>query len=177
MTALRRQCPTGPTFDSCQRDTFALMLQPMKRKPAPDPLEFFGRLGMTVERKWRNRNYDDTAFPQIAEEALVKHSLVGRIDPWEIIRSLGGSHPLTSQQDVDGLFGNPPITLFTWVKILCGYLLLAGWNHNDTPTRICRCFPSSPRVKYPQPLHIYPPVDSQSSFCGGPTCAQEGSIA
>lgn len=88
------------------------MLQPMKRRPAQDPLEFFGRLGMTVEQKWRNRNYDPEAFPQIAEEALVEHSPLGRIDPWEIIRSLGGSHPLPSQQDVDGLFGNPPITLF-----------------------------------------------------------------
>jgi hypothetical protein len=87
----------------------------MKQKPS-EPLEFFRRLGATVENEWRARDYDDRLFPEIAAEALAKHSPAGRVDPWQIIRLLSSGQALPNQQDVDARFSNLPITLFTGAR-------------------------------------------------------------
>ena len=84
----------------------------MKRNLKKDPMEFFRHLGILVEARWRAKNYAEAAFPQIAADALAEHSPAGKIDPWDIIRAVGSDYALPSQQDVEGNFGNPPITLF-----------------------------------------------------------------
>jgi len=72
-------------------------------------MKFFRDLGSLVEGRWRDVNYDERAFPEIAAQALAE---TNPKDPWDIIRWLHTTPHLPSQQDVDGRFGNPPITLY-----------------------------------------------------------------
>ena len=113
---------------SCQRSPGTLLFAVMKPRPNKS-LEFFRRLGAIVENEWRARNYDDRVFPEIAAEALAKHSPVGRVDPWQIIRSLSSRHPLPGQQDVEGSFGDPPITLFMGTRF---YIDIYFWLDGTT---------------------------------------------
>src|SRR5262245_45637943 len=75
-------------------------------------MEAFQKLGALVEERWRAANYDERRFPEIAAEALVESDIPGHVDPWEIIRWVHRAAALPRQQDVDALFGNPPITLY-----------------------------------------------------------------
>ncbi len=73
---------------------------------------FFRELGILVETRWRESNYDDAVFPEIAATALAEHSPAARVDAWDIIRAFTADYAPPSQQDIEGNFGDPPITLF-----------------------------------------------------------------
>lgn len=75
-------------------------------------MEAFQELGSLVEGRWKAENYDEGRFPEIAAQALVESDLPARVDPWEIIRWVHHTDALPQQADVEGRFGNPPITLF-----------------------------------------------------------------
>jgi hypothetical protein len=75
-------------------------------------MEFFQDLGSLVERRWRDQNYDDEVFPELALGALAEADPSKHVDPWDIIRWLNKTAHLPEQRDVDGNFGNPPITLY-----------------------------------------------------------------
>src|SRR5205814_7981727 len=75
-------------------------------------MEEFQELGAQVEALWRAENYNEKVFPEIAAHALVEADLPARVDPWEIIRWVHTAESLPQQYDVEGRFGNPPITLF-----------------------------------------------------------------
>jgi hypothetical protein len=75
-------------------------------------MEEFQKLGELVERRWQAENYSEQVFPQIAAQALTEADLPARVDPWDIIRWVHTADTLPQQADVDGRFGNPPITLF-----------------------------------------------------------------
>jgi hypothetical protein len=75
-------------------------------------MQFFHELGSLVEQRWRDVNYDEGVFPEIAAEALSETMPSSRVNPWDIIRWLNTTTELPEQQDVPGTFGNPPITLF-----------------------------------------------------------------
>ena len=79
-------------------------------------MEEFQKLGEQVESRWRTENYSEQLFPEIAAQALVDADLPSRVDPWEIIRWVHNAATLPGQQDIDGNFGNPPITLFTGAR-------------------------------------------------------------
>lgn len=72
----------------------------------------FAELGALVEHHWRNQNYNEDLFPEIAAAALNELNPAGRVDPWEIIRWVHQTPDLPEQMDLPGKFGNPPITLF-----------------------------------------------------------------
>lgn len=76
-------------------------------------MEAFQKLGSLVEHRWKAENYDENRFPDIAAEALVESELPDQVDPWEIIRWVHQSDALPQQYDVEGNFGNPPITLYS----------------------------------------------------------------
>ena len=76
-------------------------------------MEEFQKLGAIVENRWRAENYSEQLFPEIAAQALVEADLPARVDPWEIIRWVQTADSLPEQQDVDGRFGDPPVTLFS----------------------------------------------------------------
>jgi len=76
-------------------------------------MKVFNELGLLVESLWRERNYSEAEFPEIAVKALAEIDLAKRgVTPWEIIVWLHTESQLLRQQDVDAKFGNPPITLF-----------------------------------------------------------------
>jgi len=76
-------------------------------------MEDFQKLGAVVESRWKAENYSEQLFPEIAAQALRESDLPGRVDPWEIIRWVHAAGSLPQQYDVEGRFGNPPITLFS----------------------------------------------------------------
>ena len=76
-------------------------------------MQFFQDLGSLVEQRWRDQNYNEEAFPEIAAEALAETSPSEQVDPWEIIRWVHTAQALPAQQDVPASFGNPPITLYS----------------------------------------------------------------
>ncbi len=75
-------------------------------------MEEFEKLGELVENRWKAQNYSEQAFPDIAAQALIESQLPGKIDPWDIIRWVHTATTLPEQQDIEGRFGNPPVTLF-----------------------------------------------------------------
>ena len=75
-------------------------------------MEEFEKLGELVENRWRAQNYSEQAFPDITAEALIESGLPGRLDPWDIIRWVHTATTLPEQQDIEGRFGNPPVTMF-----------------------------------------------------------------
>ena len=72
----------------------------------------FQVLGTLIENRWRAENYSEQLFPEIAAQALAEAELPSKVDPWDIIRWVQSAVTLPDQKDVDGRFGNPPITLF-----------------------------------------------------------------
>ncbi|HWQ34959.1 MAG TPA: hypothetical protein VNQ79_19095 [Blastocatellia bacterium] len=76
-------------------------------------MHIFNELGSLIEQRWRDQNYDEDVFPEIAAEALAEAALDKHVSPWEIIRWLFNTTHIPNQQDLPGRFGNPPITLFT----------------------------------------------------------------
>ena len=70
----------------------------------------FAKLGAFVEARWRDQNYNEDAFPEIAAGALAE--MRGPVDPWEIIRWSQETPDLPEQMDPLGKFGNPPITVY-----------------------------------------------------------------
>lgn len=81
-------------------------------------MQFFANLGSLVEERWKEKNYDEDSFPEIAFQALVEKNPSENVDPWDIIRWCHTTHEWPSQHDVDGKFGNPPLTLFAGPRFL-----------------------------------------------------------
>ena len=76
-------------------------------------MKFFKDLGSLVEGRWRDVNYDESAFPEIAAQALAETNPNRHQDPWDIIRWLHTTPQLPRQRDIEGRFGDPPITLYS----------------------------------------------------------------
>ena len=75
-------------------------------------MQFFADLGSLVEDRWKENNYDEDSFPEIASQSLIEKDPSKHVDPWDIIRWCHTTHAWPGQQDVEGKFGNPPLTLF-----------------------------------------------------------------
>jgi hypothetical protein len=92
-------------------------------------MEEFQKLGSVVENRWKAENYSEQLFPEIAAQALSEADLSARVDPWEIIRWVHSAISLPEQQDVEGRFGNPPITLFSGARF---YIDIYYWLDGTT---------------------------------------------
>lgn len=92
-------------------------------------MQFFNDLGSLIERRWREQNYSEEVFPDLAAEALAEHSPYGQVDPWEAIRWVFNTTSIPSQQDLAGEFGDPPITLYTGPRF---YIDLYFWLDGTT---------------------------------------------
>lgn len=73
-------------------------------------MQFFSDLGAKVEQRWRDADYDESVFPEIAEDALAAADAVNAIDPWDIIRQLHTGPHLPVQEEHD--FSDLPLTLY-----------------------------------------------------------------
>ena len=76
-------------------------------------MQQFQELGELIEKRWRCQNYSEQQFPQIAADALAEADLLTRVDPWDIVRWVQEAITLPDQKDIEGRFGDPPITLFS----------------------------------------------------------------
>jgi hypothetical protein len=75
-------------------------------------MELFTKLGAEVEILWRDKNYDEEVFPEIAANALREANLPAKLSAWEVIEWTMSETNLPTQQDLSGKFGDPPITLY-----------------------------------------------------------------
>jgi hypothetical protein len=92
-------------------------------------MQFFKELGSAVEHRWRDRDYSDEVFPAIAEEVLTENNLFGKLDPWDVIRWLHETTELPEQHDIQGAFGQPPITVFNGYRF---YIDVYYWLDGTT---------------------------------------------
>jgi hypothetical protein len=92
-------------------------------------MEAFQELGLLIENLWREKNYDEEVFPDIAARALAEGNLNARVNPWEILRWLHTTAQLPLQQDADSRFGDPPITLFNGPRF---YIDIYFWLYGTT---------------------------------------------
>jgi hypothetical protein len=92
-------------------------------------MEEFQKLGALVESRWQAENYNEQLFPEIAAQALAESDLPARVDPWEIIRWVHTAVSLPEQRDIEGRFGNPPITLFSGARF---YIDVYYWLDGTT---------------------------------------------
>lgn len=75
-------------------------------------MQFFQELGSLVEKRWRDQSYNEEVFPEVAAAALGEMTPCNHVSPWDVIRWLHQTTQLPEQRDVEGRFGNPPITLY-----------------------------------------------------------------
>lgn len=75
-------------------------------------MELFQKLGAEVEILWRDRNYDESVFPDIAAQALREANLPAKVSAWEVIEWTMRQTVLPDQKDLPGRFGDPPITIY-----------------------------------------------------------------
>ncbi len=75
-------------------------------------MQLFQQLGAKIEQTWRDKNYDDEIFHEIAVEALQEADLPQKVSVWEIAEWALRENYLPKQMDLDGKFGDPPITLY-----------------------------------------------------------------
>jgi hypothetical protein len=75
-------------------------------------MELFQKLGAEVEILWRDKNYDEEVFPEIAANALREANLPAKVSAWDVIEWTMNEANLPVQQDLSGRFGDPPITIY-----------------------------------------------------------------
>jgi hypothetical protein len=75
-------------------------------------MELFNKLGAEVEILWREKNYDEAVFPEIAAQALKEANLPAKVSAWDVIEWTMNQTVLPDQKDLAGKFGDPPITLY-----------------------------------------------------------------
>lgn len=75
-------------------------------------MKLFQALGESVEKIWRDNNYDEEIFPAIAKKALQDANLPEQVSAWEVIDWTLNQTNLPDQKDLPGNFGDPPITLY-----------------------------------------------------------------
>ena len=75
-------------------------------------MKFFQKLGDLIENRWRDRNFDEELFPDIASRALSEADTHQSVRPWDIIQWLQTTRQLPAQEDIDARFGNPPVTVY-----------------------------------------------------------------
>lgn len=75
-------------------------------------MELFNELGAQIEKQWREKNYDEEIFPEIAAAALTEAKLPEKLTAWEVLQWTLKETTLPEQRDVTAKFGDPPITLY-----------------------------------------------------------------
>jgi hypothetical protein len=74
--------------------------------------DYFAALGSTIERAWARHNCNEDDFPSVAEKALRELEVPPDLDAAAILRSVVIAPHLPNQEDRDGLFGQPPLTVY-----------------------------------------------------------------
>lgn len=75
-------------------------------------MELFKKLGAEIEVLWREKNYDETALPEIAAQKLKEFAIPDKISAWDVIEWTLNEVNLPTQKDLHASFGDPPITVY-----------------------------------------------------------------
>lgn len=75
-------------------------------------MELFNKLGAEIEILWREKNYDEAVFPELAANALKSANLPAQVSAWDVIEWTMTETVLPEQKDLSGNFGDPPITIY-----------------------------------------------------------------
>lgn len=75
-------------------------------------MELFQKLGAEIEDAWRELNYNEDVFPDLAAGALGRAELPSKVSAWEVLEWTLKQSELPPQKDPTSAFGDPPITLF-----------------------------------------------------------------
>lgn len=92
-------------------------------------LTVFQNLGKEVERRWREQNYNEDRFPKIATQALGQAGLEDKDIPSRVLQACAQKNQLGPQIDLEGSFGDPPITVYTGTRF---YIAVYFWLDGRT---------------------------------------------
>jgi hypothetical protein len=84
-------------------------------------MEVFQRIGRAVEQRWRAKDYDEEALPELAG-AVLDAELPGGTGAEEVLRWLLATDTIPQQLDPTSKFGQPPITLYRGPRFFIGAL-------------------------------------------------------
>lgn len=73
-------------------------------------MQFFDQLGTLIEQRWKDRNYGEWAFPEIAAESLAEAEAIEKVDLQDILRCVHDGTALPQQRNDE--FSDLPITLY-----------------------------------------------------------------
>jgi hypothetical protein len=73
---------------------------------------YFEWLGVKVDQMWKEKHYDETAFPGVANRVLQDDPPSQKVSFWDAVKYGFLTHPLPFQADVDAAFGQPPLTVY-----------------------------------------------------------------
>jgi hypothetical protein len=74
--------------------------------------ERFERIGRAVDQRWRERNYDEEALPELASAVLAEELPRGSVSARDVLRWVLSTHSLPQQFDPESKFGQPPVTMY-----------------------------------------------------------------
>src|SRR5688500_16104113 len=85
---------------------------------APDPFDFFSRLGRLADQRWSARDYDERAFPELAVELLRGEMPTCEITPHDLLAWVLRTDTMPQQLDPRSRFGQPPLTLYRSSRLI-----------------------------------------------------------
>lgn len=74
--------------------------------------DYFENLGRKTEKLWKTRDYDERAFPEVAERVLLEDPPSENVSFWDAVKYAFFTDPLPYQFDLEASFGQPPVTVY-----------------------------------------------------------------
>jgi hypothetical protein len=75
-------------------------------------MHYFDELGSLVNRLWRQRDYDHRLFPEVAQTAFAHLPPIQHTSFEDAVNFGLTTDPLPYQEDIAGLFGQPPLSVY-----------------------------------------------------------------
>jgi hypothetical protein len=76
-------------------------------------MEFFQKLGSLVTRRWKERNYKEEDFPEVASWGLSELPPDQHVTFWDVVKWALTCERLPAQADLSAKFGQPPLTVYS----------------------------------------------------------------
>src|SRR5260370_34418632 len=75
--------------------------------------EFFQKLGSLVNRLWKDRDYKEQDFPEVAMRGLSELAPDQHVSFWDVAKWALTCERLPGQADLSAKFGQPPLTVYS----------------------------------------------------------------
>jgi hypothetical protein len=86
-------------------------------------MQVFRHLGLRIDERWEAADYDESRFPGIAAAELEAAKVCQGVTIPQILRWLLTTRELPAQVDLEGRFGQPPLTVYSGRRFLIQVLL------------------------------------------------------